>query len=89
VWDQSPAEFTVGLELARDFLDRHPTKHPVVTVNAWNEWTEGSYLPPDTTHERFPGSDPQHVRNSVAASVADQPTDAPTMRAGLRDRDAG
>jgi hypothetical protein len=39
--------------------------------------------------ERFPGSDPHHVRNSVAASVADQPTDAPTMRAGLRDRDAG
>ena len=29
---------------------RHPTSHPVITINAWNEWTEGSALLPDTDH---------------------------------------
>jgi hypothetical protein len=50
VWDQDPDEFRVGLEHARDYLARHRPRHPIITVNAWNEWTEGSYLLPDTTH---------------------------------------
>lgn len=50
VWDQTPAEFRAGLERARAFADSHPSPHPVVTINAWNEWTEGSSLLPDTQH---------------------------------------
>jgi hypothetical protein len=50
VWDQSPSEFTVGLRRAVDYLARHRPKHSIITINAWNEWTEGSYLLPDTTH---------------------------------------
>lgn len=50
VWDQTPAEFENALRRAQQFIRRHPTPHPVVTINAWNEWTEGSALLPDETH---------------------------------------
>ena len=47
-WDQSPSEFKAALAQAREFIERHGSPHPVLTINAWNEWTEGSYLLPDT-----------------------------------------
>lgn len=50
VWDPSPAEFERGLERAREFARAHPSPHPIVTLNAWNEWTEGSVLLPDTVN---------------------------------------
>ncbi|MDQ0646217.1 hypothetical protein QFZ53_000413 [Microbacterium natoriense] len=50
IFDATPEEFVDGLEAARDFLVRHDPPSPIVTVNAWNEWTEGSALLPDTTH---------------------------------------
>jgi len=50
VFDQAPADFEAALHRAGRFLREHPTEHPVITINAWNEWTEGSALLPDTTN---------------------------------------
>jgi hypothetical protein len=44
----TPAAFGEACQRAREFLSRPETRQSVVTINAWNEWTEGSYLLPDT-----------------------------------------
>jgi hypothetical protein len=50
IFDASPEQFERGLERARDFLDRQDLPHPMLAINAWNEWTEGSALLPEATH---------------------------------------
>lgn len=50
VWDQTPQEFAEGLRRAQEFLREHAPRNPIVTINAWNEWTEGSSLLPDRDH---------------------------------------
>ena len=47
VRDNTPENFEKALRAAKDYLDRHPDRHPLITVNSWNEWTETSYLQPD------------------------------------------
>ena len=46
----SPAEFETALISAIDHELASPHDTKIVTINAWNEWTEGSYLLPDTVH---------------------------------------
>ena len=50
VTDNTPAEFKGALIAAKQYLDREPKATRILTINAWNEWTEGSYLLPDKVH---------------------------------------
>ena len=44
----TPARFADYLRQAKAFLDRRDIAPRLITVNAWNEWSESSYLEPDT-----------------------------------------
>lgn len=48
--NNGPENFEKALRMAKDYLDRHPEQAPLVTINSWNEWTEGSYLEPDNEY---------------------------------------
>ena len=42
----TPESFAALLYKAR-ITDSHPEQPKLITINAWNEWVEGSYLLPD------------------------------------------
>lgn len=44
----TPERFAEALSLVKHRILARPREQRIVTVNAWNEWTEGSYLEPDT-----------------------------------------
>ena len=48
--DNTPEALEDALREARAFLVTRPLEKRIFTINAWNEWTEGSYLEPDTEH---------------------------------------
>jgi hypothetical protein len=51
VVNNSPHAFEEALRSAKDFALSHlPIGKRLITLNSWNEWTEGSYLEPDAEH---------------------------------------
>ena len=65
--DNSPALFRKYVEQAKSYLDRQPPDHRILTINAWNEWVEGSYLEPD---KKLGLSDLQAIQQVFGASSA-------------------
>ncbi|MGQ9731470.1 MAG: glycosyltransferase WbsX family protein [Candidatus Zipacnadales bacterium] len=45
----TPDRFRESLQMVRDRLEETQGPH-ILNINAWNEWTEGSYLEPDTVY---------------------------------------
>lgn len=46
----TPAEVEAAFRMAKQYADSHPGQTKLITVNSWNEWTETSYLQPDSLY---------------------------------------
>ena len=48
IGNNTPANFKTALQMTKDRLLSVPDGPRILNINCWNEWTEGSYLEPDT-----------------------------------------
>ena len=46
-FNKSPQAFASFLQKAKEYCDQHTAQPKLITIFAWNEWIEGSYLLPD------------------------------------------
>ena len=44
----TPERFREALRLTKERMEADPRNPRILNINSWNEWTEGSYLEPDT-----------------------------------------
>ena len=49
--NNTPGNFKKALKMAKEKLLSDPNGPKILNINCWNEWTEGSYLEPDTIHK--------------------------------------
>lgn len=49
ITNNTPEEFEKALREAKAYADAN-NRIPLITINSWNEWTETSYLEPDTQY---------------------------------------
>lgn len=50
VVNNTPEHFETALRNAKDFMESDKGTGKFITISSWNEWTEGSYLEPDTEY---------------------------------------
>ena len=50
IGNNTPENFKTALQMTKEKLLSNPNGPRILTINCWNEWTEGSYLEPDTIH---------------------------------------
>ncbi|RYG25392.1 hypothetical protein EON82_07290 [bacterium] len=48
--NNTPENFRTALEMTKSRLLKQKSGPRILNINCWNEWTEGSYLEPDTVH---------------------------------------
>ena len=48
--NNTPQRFQEALRITKERINKQPHKMKIMNINAWNEWTEGSYLEPDTVN---------------------------------------
>jgi len=51
IGNNTPENFRKALQMTKDKLLADPNGPRIMNINCWNEWTEGSYLEPDTKNK--------------------------------------
>ena len=48
--DCTPDQIEKACRIAKEYADTHNLPAPLITINSWNEWTETSYIQPDSVY---------------------------------------